>query len=557
MPHQNILSENEERKEAKIFYREVKPDYTSEIKNKNLTSYSDIKDIKKLLKDIKRKLRYPTKIKDSKMNEAHKNWVKQILEEESKEDNLLEYRIIKDLLREFCDHLQKRQREKGKYAMLILYGSSILLTHVKAEKGLSIREGEEKIELIKRFLDIDNILSAALFEGENGELEFSHFTDTGSTTFRDFIGVAERKFHYKRKNVRIISFYEGTSGIECKFEFSNNELKEKWIQNNKIKISGRKLKLNNHQHHIKEISWGNKNYSNPNFFKSEFKEYIYGLENQKKHYKELRKIKDSSSFFSDIIDYKEFVEIQKKDDKKIKEKGNIPQDIHILYADKHIDIDSNFAKKILRDIVYGNKCSIFHPSENIASKELEINNVSLLNIEKTNLAPEYLNFLDKLHNNILNIEGETISWILGFVWLHMISQEVNEQFNSGINQIIKLQHGFTKRNKTITTKENSLIEYKDRDDLSKDKPFSSIIDNIEKESREINYKVFLWGIDEESRSIDGLRKQRWGDDRIDSLEEKVNRDLDDRNTEVSKFYLFSVPIGEKNQKCILVGVFYN
>ncbi|WGI17954.1 hypothetical protein [Methanonatronarchaeum sp. AMET-Sl] len=558
MQHQNRLSGDGEKKEAKFFYREVKPNHASEIKNKNLTSSSDIRDIKNLLKDIKSKLRYPTHIQESKMNEAHRKWVTQILGEETEEHDLVKKRIIEDLLREFCDHLQKRQREKGKYAMLILYKSSFLLTHVKAEKGLSIREAEEEIELIRRFLDIDNILSAALFEAKNGELKFSHFTDTGSSTFRDFIGVAERKYHYQKKNVRIISFYEGTSGIECKFEFSNHELEKKWIQSDKIKINGNKLKINNHQHHIKEIRWGNKNYSNPNFFKSEFKEYIYGLERQKTRYQELRGItKDNSSFFNDITDYRKAVEIQKKGEKEIRKKGSIPQDIHVIYADKHIDIDINFAKNIFRDIVYGNKCSIFHPSEKIASKELEINNVSLLNIEKTQLSPEYINFLNKLHNNILNIEGETISWVLGCVLLHIISQKVEKPFKSGINQIINLQQGYTRHKETITTKENILIEYKDRDDLSKDNPCKSIIENIEKESKKINNKVFLWGVDEESRSINGLRKQRWDDDRIGKLEDKVNEKLRNGDTIVSKFYFFSVPIGEKNEKCILVGVFYN
>jgi hypothetical protein len=91
-----------------------------------------------------------------------------------------------------------------KYAMLLYFGDAFLLAHVRAEKGMSLKEEEGEIELIRRFLDIDNILSAALFEIQGNEIVFSHFTDTGSDAFRDFLGVRPQQYHYEKKNIQII-----------------------------------------------------------------------------------------------------------------------------------------------------------------------------------------------------------------------------------------------------------------------------------------------------------------------------------------------------------------
>jgi len=48
--------------------------------------------------------------------------------------------------------------------MLVCYENDFLLAHVKAERGMSIQEESGDVELVRRFLDVDNILSAAYFE---------------------------------------------------------------------------------------------------------------------------------------------------------------------------------------------------------------------------------------------------------------------------------------------------------------------------------------------------------------------------------------------------------
>lgn len=242
---QELGKDGENFEVAHIFYRQVKSQgRMTKPTIEKIESPSELNDINELLDYIQtRKLRHPIDISETNMDELPKDLSSEILE------NKLEEGTIKYLLSHFCDSLQKRQRQADKYAMLIHVNSQFLLAHVRAERGMSIKE-EGKIELIRRFLDIDNILSAALFEQTPAEtIECSHFTDTGSDSFRSFLGVNKRKFHYRKKNVQIITYYQGKTGLECKFEFTNKELEDKWVHSNELQLSGEQFSFNGERSH--------------------------------------------------------------------------------------------------------------------------------------------------------------------------------------------------------------------------------------------------------------------------------------------------------------------
>ena len=101
-----------------------------------------------------------------------------------------------------------------------------------------------------------------------------------------------------------------------------------------------------------------------------------------------------------------------------------------------------------------------------------------------------------------------------------------------------------------------MIEYKDKDDLSKEDTAASIVENIEKEGRNYDEKVFLWGVDEDTRRIDGLRKQKWGDDRVSGVQCHVLDRLADRDVEYTDFKLLNLPIGDEQERCIIVGILH-
>jgi len=563
MSEQQRFVEESTPTEALVFYRPIKVD-TRGIPKLDATRIPQAAEVDKLLSHIKEdKLKYPTSLKDAEMGEVAFDYAVDIVGSGAdKETN------VKLFLANFCDSLQSKQRTKDKYAMLVCYETDFLLAHVKAERGMSIQEESGDVELVRRFLDVDNILSAAYFEDLEDDIKFSHFTDTDSGSFRNFLGVSEKRFNYRRKNIQIICHYEGKSGIECKFEFSNDQMEERWLQQGSLEFFNGKFKLSNgHSHNIKEIRWGRDSYETPQSFMSEFKEYSYELDGQARRYNDLKRLpgNDVPSAYSDdvtLTDYKSEVIIEGEDgEPEVQPKGEVPDHIHVMYANNSIALSADFAGDIFRDLINTADFSLYHPSESFASEEFKLNGLSLLNIDKAEIATERASLLATTHNHLDNATGQTVRRCLGFVFLHVLAESdcVSVGFKNGIKELINLNHGATRQHDVVTTKEqegDGLIEYKDKDDLSKEDTAASIVENIEKEGRNYDEKLFLWGVDEDTRRIDGLRKQKWGDDRVSGVQRHVLERLADRDVEYTDFELLNLPIGDEQERCIIVGILH-
>lgn len=567
MSRQRELGKDEsDFEEAHIFYRQVKTQarLTKPI-SERIESPSELSEINELLDYIRsRKLRYPINISETEMDELPKDLAIQVFENGPEEDP------VKFLLSQFCDSLRKRQRQANKYAMLIHIGSQFLLAHVRAERGMSIKEEEGEIELIRRFLDVDNILSAALFEATNdGVIQFSHFTDTGSDSFRAFLGVTKRKFHYQKKNVQIITYYKGKTGLECKFEFTNDEFEDKWLNGDEIQLQGDQFSFNDERPHIiKEIRWGGEEYESPRSFKSDFKEYSFSLDGERRRYQDLLDLESpeqsSISIFNDDVDNAEDkrdrIEVYYNDgQKRVLDKGSLPDNLYVMYANGKINLSSSFADHLFADIINGIDISIFHPSQSAAANEFTVNTVTFLNIDESQISNELKKFAQTTHDHIVNLSGETASRCLNYVLLHIISREVGSQFRKGINQLININHGAARNRDVVSSKENEhggLIEYKNKKDLEKGDAAGEIVANIKTELKNFDEKVFLWGVTEQTRELDGLRTQSWNDDRVTNIEERINQRLQDDGIDYTDFHMQPIPLGDEGNRWIIAGLLY-
>jgi hypothetical protein len=563
MSEQQTFGEESAPTEALVFYRPIKAD-TRGMPEPDTTRIPQAAEVDELLSHIKEdKLKYPTSLNDAEMGEVAFNYAVDLVEAVGDRKT-----NVKLFLANFCDSLQSKQRTKNKYAMLVCYENDFLLAHVKAERGMSIQEESGDVELVRRFLDVDNILSAAYFEDLEDDIQFSHFTDTDSGSFRDFLGVSEKRFNYRRKNIQIICYYEGKNGIECKFEFNNDQIEERWLQQGSLDFSSGTFNLSNgRSHKVKEIRWGRDSYKTPQKFMSEFKEYSYELKGQARRYNDLKRLPGDdvpSAYNTDVTltDYKSEVIVRDEDgESEVQPKGEVPDHIHVMYANNSIALSADFAGDIFRDLIDTADFSFYHPSESFASEELKLNGLSLLNIDKADFAPERASLLTTIHDHLDNATGQTVRRCLGFIFLHVLSESdyISVGFENGIKQLINLNYGSTRQHDVVTTKEqegDGLIEYKDKDDLSKENTAASIVQNIEKEVRDHDEKVFLWGVDEDSRRIDGLRKQKWGDDRVSGVQRHVLERLANRDVEYTEFELLNLPIGNEQERCIIVGILH-
>lgn len=577
MSYQSTLGPDNKRvTEARVFYREVKSEnrlVTPE--EKTIIGESNLEAVDELLNYIKRqKLRYPVSVDETGMAELHKELVVSLLENEEERELGPD---VKVLLSQFCEDLSGPQLAENKYAMLLYFGSAFLLAHVKAERGISIKEsgkeGEDEIELIRRFLDVDNILSAALFELDNGSILMSHFTDPGSDSFRDFLGVSERHYHYQKKNIQILCYYNDLRNFECKFEFSNGELEDQWLTNNNIRITDDRLVFantnggENASHRIKEIRWGGSPYSSVNAFKSDFKEYSYDIDGEFRRYQRLLSAPSEStiSIFEDsvaeVVDRQSSIEVKYENGEyKREDKGDLPDNLHTLFASGNIKLDSGFASRIYQDIMNNRDCYLYHASEEAASAEFSLGKITFLNVEENDMTLEMRSFLEQTHRHMVNATGQSIRKCLCSIVLQTISEVVNQSFNRGLQQLININEGSPRNQDVVTTREgegDGLIEYKNRQDIETDDPAESIVSRIKTEKNKgFDTKIFLWGITEQSRNFDGLSTQEWNDDRVSGIETHVHAKLEDKNIQFNGFDMRPIPLGANGDKWVIAGILY-
>lgn len=557
---------------ASVFYRPVRSkERLREPDEQKINSASELRDIRELLRYIQdKKLNYPMSISDARMSEMVDDRVRTIFNSEAKTH------FVKDLLGLFCSKLEGRQKSKDKYAMLIFLDDKFLLAHAKAERGMSLREtvGEDEvgeIELIKRFLDVDNILSAALFEKERNEIVFSHFTDSGSDSFRNFLGVNEHRLNYRRKTIQVVCYYRSRREYSCKFEFTTDEFSDKWLRDDEIEFSGDKFRFQSdgdeRPHEVKEIRWGNTTYDSIERFKSEFKEETLGLDVDKDKYDTLHSYPDGGSEGLSVFDAREVVDrrrqivVHKEDGStEALDKNNTHDNLHVLYASSNIRLDSGFADDIYADIVNEVNVQIYHSSEHPSARALHLGNIELLNIDREKVSPEMRNFLEETYEHAVNRAGETVRKCLINSMFHVLRQEVEPPIENAFNQIINIYTGNPANGATVSTKENeatNLVEYKNKVHLEGDDPAQNIVDEMRTEQRKgVDTKVFMWGFTEQSREVDGFSSQSWNDDRISGIEKAVKSQLSNDGMGHKEFMMQPIPLDNRGDRMAITGVFF-
>jgi len=90
---------------------------------------------------------------------------------------------------------------------------------------------------------------------------------------------------------------------------------------------------------------------------SEFKEYSYELKGQARRYNDLKRLPGDdvpSAYNTDVTltDYKSEVIVRDEDgESEVQPKGEVPDHIHVMYANNSIALSADFAGDIFRDLI--------------------------------------------------------------------------------------------------------------------------------------------------------------------------------------------------------------
>lgn len=83
-----------------------------------------------------------------------------------------------------------------------------------------------------------------------------------------------------------------------------------------------------------------------------------------------------------------------------------------------------------------------------------------------------------------------------------------------------------------------------------------IVKRIKTEKKQFDEKVFLWGVTEQTRDLDGLRTQSWNDDRVTSIQSIVNERLEEESIEYTDFVMQPLPLNGDGERWVIAGMLY-
>lgn len=195
----------------------------------------------------------------------------------------------------------------------------------------------------------------------------------------------------------------------------------------------------------------------------------------------------------------------------------------------------------------------------MAANELTVNTITFYNIDEEDISDGLKQFARTTHEHIINLSGDTTSRCLVCVLLDILSCEADTSFENSIKQLINIEHGAVRNRDVVSSKENEyggLIEFKNKQDLENDDPAAKIVSNIKTKLKNQGKKIFLWGYPEQTRELDGLNTQSWNDDRVASIERRVNNQLQDDNFTHNNYSMHIIPLGNQGDRWTIAGVIY-
>lgn len=489
------------------------------------------------------------------MNFRSYNLLDALLSEESIElTESIKIKFLKQLFTDFVQNgLYGRAKEKGKYILLFdltpINKGILLLQTLDAGPELKIKENGV-LEFEERFLDRHNIYRFAYFMREDSEITVRYFEKTSSEHFQKWLGI-ERKSPLYHVEDFTVSFYCEYSGIPLKVSIGEGELNkgelsedrkffkikdeiELDIYNNRLNLTAsnnRKVPLRIRRIYVNIVG---ESFTNLLDFIRYLKLRQHGLDYlrsiyaniigyhlngdtrqavlyplYKERYEDIISLDSRNSLFDRVNKY-EFIS------DKFRDKILIMSDLKV------IEYDIEFLKLVAEKIINSETVEIIHSLLPLSETPRHFGKLWVYNDIDI---PESTTILNKIYQNepLDRTWEEILKWAIistlqeiprfKFFISELISSSVFESLKYKIEgQAVKL--------------ENDIVEYKRPDILygEKDAVINSLKKHIKKKvlGGKSSVKLFIIGIDENSREIYVINRGRAGDD----FKQNVFRELE-------------------------------
>jgi hypothetical protein len=529
---QKTLVDGEARKNAyHIYSKKVKDNKI----NGSIISKSTNK--RKLLELINSLLKHGGKkdIEDLEIDENCRDWVANILNGFPSFDmNHLKY-----LLNDFTDNMMTRMREEDKYAVTIISPDILLLCHAVAGE----RTITPTFKFIERMLDTDNVERFVVFQKKNDSIEVTYWEHYPSESFIRWLGITQKEafFYLGGKN----RFHSDLDGLNCVIELTDEDVENNFIKNDSFRFENSTLILpSGNRLNISQIRVGKKYFDNYENFLENFMHKRYNLNYYSEQY---AKINSSlEPLYKKFIDEKDkLIKIEKSVEKISIRKYN--SNFIILFGNNNVSFRQNFLEELFTDFLNNKKLKIFHAGVNFSSEPLEVGVFSFYN--KFNLDSSIQSII-KYYNGT-SIKDRDIFNILSYLAFYLLKQKNKDLPICNFFKLFseKFIHNLDLKSKIIQ-QEDRIIEFKSRDVFvgNDNEIVKKLIKDIRTKTATSDFKIYFIGCDEELQNFETINGSRLPSDRISSIENKIQKELDSAGS----FDVNLIKIPLKSKECILV-----
>lgn len=524
-----------------IYSKSVTADQIDEQKVTRISEKELINNVVSSLKEIGKS----KKIDEFDLKDNCIEWINAILNRDE-----LSEKYLKFLLNDFTGDMMTRMRESDKSAIAILTNDYLLLCHAK--------KGEKTItpiyQVVDRMLDKDNVDRFVIFQkGKEDTINVIYYEHSKSVFFTRWLGIPDKDaYYYNGGENRIFGQIDGYKVV---LELTDEDIDSKLLKGEgNIKIKDNQIIFDTQISRlpISQIRSGKKHYTKISQFYQDYLGRRYQLTYYQDRYKEI--IQSVDPLFYPYYDYEyKLIKYEEDHEKIIVRKRN--PNIHILFCgsivsnDQIIEIDTDYLDQLYANFENNVPTRIFHAGVDLHLYDSEPFKIGPLEIFNNITQNDCVNkILDCIKEN--SIADKLILDSLNYVAFKILA-EVNK--NMPIAYIFekigsKICENIEKAPKIIQN-EGEIVEFKSASifEGKDDEIATKLIDDISKKIKENPYKVYIIGVEDDTKQVTPLQSRRVNSERLGHIKQIITKVH--HNTEI---WPIKVPIN--NNECIIIMI---
>jgi len=231
--------------------------------------------------------------------------------------------------------------------------------------------------------------------------------------------------------------------------------------------------------------------------------------------------------------------------------------IYVLFASKlnsevFIQIRESFLGEIYTGFLNRQPIRIFHAGMNIfspADGPLQIGSIGLFNEVRQN---KLINLLINYYNSLL-IRDVLLDRSLCYSIFHLLNKANQDKpislfFDKFEHEILEDMSRSSYDTLKVAQNEGKIIEYKSRDYIvgkNEELP-ENIASDLQNKLTESNFKIYFFGVDEQTQELEPLNINKFSSDRVDSIEKRIMKEIKE---DVSELSLVKLPL---ENECLIL-----